>query len=90
MSCGVGHRCALNPSLLWLWHRLAAIAPIGPLAWGPLYAMGVALKSKNKELTKCLIHCHGSLHNIISGHRTILQQINYGDECTIVETRILP
>ena len=23
-SCGVGHRCGLDPALLWLWCRLAA------------------------------------------------------------------
>ena len=34
--------------LVWLWCRLAAIALNGPLAWEPPYAMGVALKSKNK------------------------------------------
>ena len=35
---------------LWLWHRTAAAAPIQPLAWEPLYAMGLVLKSrKNKE-----------------------------------------
>ena len=28
VSCGVGHRCSLDPALLWLWHRTAAIAPI--------------------------------------------------------------
>ena len=32
-SCGVGHRCDSNLALLWLWHRLAVTAPIGPLAW---------------------------------------------------------
>ena len=31
-----------DPSLLWLWCRLAATALIGPLAWEPPYAMGVA------------------------------------------------
>ena len=31
-----------DPALLWLWCRLAATAPIRPLAWGPPYAMGVA------------------------------------------------
>ena len=31
-------------ALLWLWHRLAATAPIVPLAWEPPYAMGAALK----------------------------------------------
>ena len=30
--------------LLWLWHRLAATAPIQPLAWELPYAAGVALK----------------------------------------------
>ena len=34
--------------LLWLLCRLAAIAPTGPLAWEPPYAMGTALK-KQKE-----------------------------------------
>ena len=31
--------------LLWLWCRPAAIAPIGPLAWEPPYAVGTAPKS---------------------------------------------
>ena len=35
-------------ALQWLWHRLAAAAPIQPLAWELPYATGVALKSKNK------------------------------------------
>ena len=30
--------------LLWLWWRLAATAPIAPLAWEPPYARGTALK----------------------------------------------
>ena len=34
--------------LLWLWCRLAAVAPIGPLAGELPYAAGVALKSKKK------------------------------------------
>ena len=38
-----------NPTLLWLWRRLAAAAPIRPLAWEPLYAVGVALKKKKNE-----------------------------------------
>ena len=29
----------------WLWCRLAAAAPIRPLAWEPPYAKGAALKS---------------------------------------------
>ena len=33
-------------ALLWLWHRLAATAPIQPLAWEFPYAEGTALKSK--------------------------------------------
>ena len=49
MICGVGHRCGLDLVLLWLWCRLAATAQIGPLAWDPPYATGVALKAKNKQ-----------------------------------------
>ena len=49
MSCGVGHRCGLDPALLW--HSLAVVAPIRPLVWEPLYATGVALKSKINQTT---------------------------------------
>ena len=45
MSCGVVRRCSSDPALLWLWCRLAAVAPIGPPAWESPYAMGAALKS---------------------------------------------
>ena len=38
-------------ALLWLWYRLAAIAPLGPLAWEPPHDMGVALKGKNNQKT---------------------------------------
>ena len=44
MSCGVGHRCGLDPELLWLWCRLPATALIRPLAWEPPYAEGAALE----------------------------------------------
>jgi len=35
-------------ALLWLWCRLAATAPIQPLAWEPPYAVDAALKD-NEE-----------------------------------------
>ena len=37
------------PSLLWLWRRPAAAAPVQPLAWELTYAPGVALKRKKKK-----------------------------------------
>ena len=46
MSCGVGGRHGSDLALLWLWCRPAAAVPIGPLAWEPSYAKGVALKKK--------------------------------------------
>ena len=49
MSCGVGHRCGSDPALLWLWRRPAVAALILPLAWEPPYAMGAALKKKEKK-----------------------------------------
>ena len=36
LSCGIGHRCGLDPMLLWLW--LASVAQIQPLAWILSYA----------------------------------------------------
>ena len=49
MSSGVGRRCGSDPMLPWLWCRLVAIALIGPLAWEPPYAMGVALKREREQ-----------------------------------------
>ena len=46
MSRGVDHMCGSDAALLWLWHRLAAAVPIGPLAWELTYAMGAAQKKK--------------------------------------------
>ena len=34
----------LDLVLLWLWYRLAAVAPVRPLAWEPPYTVGAALK----------------------------------------------
>ena len=48
MSCGVGCRRSSDPALLWLW--LAAVAPIGPLAWELPYATSAALKSNKKDM----------------------------------------
>ena len=49
VSYGVGYRRGLDPALLWLWHRPAATALIWYLVWEPSYAMGAALKSKEKK-----------------------------------------
>ena len=40
---------AVDPALLWLWHRLAAVALIWLLAWEPPIAASVALKEKKKK-----------------------------------------
>ena len=52
MSCGVGRRRGLDMALLWPWCRLAAVAPIGSLAWEPPCASGVALKRQTNKQTK--------------------------------------
>ena len=38
--------------MLWLWCRLAAVAPVRPLAWEPPYAKGTVLKRKKREREK--------------------------------------
>ena len=38
--------------MLWLWCRLAAAAPIRPLAWEPLCAADVALKRQKDKKKK--------------------------------------
>ena len=52
MGCGVGHRHGSESTLLWLWNRLAATAPIQPLAWAPPYAAGAALEKDKKTQNK--------------------------------------
>ena len=54
MSCGVGCSRGSDPTLLWLYHRLAAVAPVQPLSGELPYATSVALKNKNKKKEKCL------------------------------------
>ena len=49
MNCGIGHRRSSDPMLLWLQCRLAATAPIGPLAWELPYAVGADLKKVKKK-----------------------------------------
>ena len=48
MSCGVDCRLGSDPELLWLWHRLMAMALIGPLAWESPYAMKAALEKAKR------------------------------------------
>ena len=48
VSCGVGRRHSSDLALLWLWHRPVAAALIGPLAWEPPYAVGMALEKIKK------------------------------------------
>ena len=73
MSCGVGHRLSLDLVLLWLWCRLAATAPIPPIAWEPPYATGVALKRKKKNAFCILIYLKNNVWKVafcLSSQRT--------------------
>ena len=46
----MGHRCGSDPMLLWLWHRLVALALIRPLAWeSPHAAEAVQEIAKKKK-----------------------------------------
>ena len=52
VSCGVGCRRDSDLGLLWLWYRLAVVAPIRPLAWDSPYVAGTALKKTKDTPTK--------------------------------------
>ena len=74
MNGGVGCRLGSHLVFLWLWCR-PATAPIGPPAWEPPYATGVALKRQNKikklkEISKDFIEEKGEVHSIITSHLT--------------------
>ena len=51
----------MDPVLLWLWCSLAAVAPVGPLAWEPPYAAGVALKKKKERKEKAIAFLFGMM-----------------------------
>ena len=56
MNYGVSCRCGSDLALLWLRCRLAATAPIRPLAWEPLYALkGQKTKKKKKRVMGPLV-----------------------------------
>ena len=70
----IWHGCELwcwrrssDPTLLWLWCRPAAAAPIGPLAWEPPYATSAAPKRQDKKKSVCWREGQGR-HN---------EQLNY-------------
>ena len=46
----MGFRGSLDLALLLLWCRLAAAAPVQPLAQELPYALGVTLKKKKKDV----------------------------------------
>ena len=52
MSCVVGGRCISDPTLLWLWHRPAAVAPVQPVAQELPYTADTDLKGKRKKKKK--------------------------------------
>ena len=56
MTCGVGCRRGLDPTLLGLWRRLVATVRIRPLAWEPpsatRAAQEMAKRQKNKNKIK--------------------------------------
>ena len=54
MNCGVGRSDCLDLTLLWLWHRPAAVAPIRPLAWECPYSMGVVQQQQKNHVLKSL------------------------------------
>ena len=68
VSCGVGHRCGLDPMLLWLWCRPADVALIWPLAWELPYDMDVALKKAEKKIKEvvCYSNCIRKKHASIA------------------------
>ena len=58
--------------MLWLWHRLGAIAPIGPLVWEPPYAMGVAIKeTKRPQKREIILYQFPFIYFLISSTNMI-------------------
>ena len=67
MSCGVGHRCGSDLSLLWLLYRLAVAALIQPPAWELPHPAGAALKRKRKKKKLAFLLTH-TVNTVIALH----------------------
>ena len=64
MGCGVGRRHGSDLTLLWLWCRPAAAAPIQPLAQEHPYAT-VGPKKKKKVFVPCLVRIVCSSYTVL-------------------------
>ena len=82
MSCGVDCRNGSDVALLWLWCRLAAVAPIQPLAWQPPYATGTAVKRQKTKKTKERKGCKADAVSCGWHNKTY---IDTGKSCVMME-----
>ena len=57
VGCGIGCGHGLDPTLLWLWCRPVAVAPVPPLSLGTYICVGAALKrqKEKKKVWKVII-----------------------------------
>ena len=75
MSCGIGCRCGSDLALLQLWCSLAAIAPIGPLAWEPPALIRqkdthTHTHTNHRQECRQLVFFNSSLHGLVQAALT--------------------
>ena len=76
MSCGEGcYRCGSDPKLLCLWHRPAATALIGPLAWEPSYAASAAQKRQKDQKQKNKKNTFWSSHSGVTAAAQVTVEV---------------
>ena len=74
----LGCKCCSDSTLLWLWLwcRLAAAAPVRPLAWELPYATGAALKRQKKKIdyysAKVILRNHNSMEGMVHYIRVVM------------------
>ena len=67
MSCGVGHSWSSDPTVLWLWCRLAAAAVAWPLTWEPPCATSAALRARPYRVESCIFVHSARLWRLTGG-----------------------
>ena len=75
MSCGVGRRFGSDAVLQWLWFRLAATAPVCPLAWEIPCAMGASLENKNRLKNKKINYWGSRWDSVIMNPTSINEDV---------------
>ena len=88
LSCGAGHRCGLDPVLLWLWHRFPSLGTSICCRCGPKKT-----KKKKKKKNNAVRYPHLLVHFMLVGSWTTWEfskPLSRSQTCARVSIEYIP